>query len=168
MRKVYDIIVVWLQRVSKVMGIIAAFVLALMMLLTVVDVIGRYFFNRPIKGTWELVGLLLVCAGTWGMAYCQMEKAHINITILLDNFSRKTQVVLQIFTCLIGFIGFGVISWQTYVLGASYFIMTRGNVTDTLGLPYAPFLWMLSIGAGMMALILIVDIINSFIKVVRT
>ena len=168
MPKVYDAIVVWLQRISKVMGVIAAFVLALMMLLTVFDVIGRYFFNRPIKGTWELVGLLLVCAGTWGLAYCQMEKAHINITILFDSFSRKIQVVLQIFACVIGFIGFGVISWQTYILGASYFTMTRGNVTDTLGLPYAPFLWMLSIGAGMMGLILIVDIINSLIKVVRT
>ena len=46
-----------LQRVSKVTAIIAAVVLAVMMLLTIADVAGRYFFNSPIKGTWEIVGL---------------------------------------------------------------------------------------------------------------
>jgi energy-coupling factor transporter transmembrane protein EcfT len=54
-----------LQGVSRVMAIIAAIILAIMMLLTVADVIGRYFFSSPIKGTWEVVGLLLVFAGTY-------------------------------------------------------------------------------------------------------
>lgn len=167
MSKIYDQITIWPKRISKAMGVVAAIVLGLMMLLTVIDVIGRYFFNRPLKGTWELVGLLLVCGGTWGLAYCQMEKAHISITIVLDHFSHRVQSVMKIFASVIGLIGFGLISWQTYILGESYFLMTRGNVTDTLGLPYAPFLWMLSIGTGMMALMLILEIIGNIAEVVH-
>lgn len=153
-------ITVVLQWVSKGMGVVAAFVLAAMMLLTVADVIGRYFFSRPIKGTWELVGLLLVCAGTWGLAYCQMEKAHIRITIMYDFFSQRVRAAMSVLACLIGLGGFSFMSWQTFLLAKKYFFLPRGDETDTLGIPYSPFILLLSIGAGMMALMLIVDIVR--------
>lgn len=153
-------ITVVLQWVSRGMGVIAAVVLAAMMLLTVADVIGRYFFSRPIKGTWELVGLLLVCAGTWGLAYCQMEKAHIRITIMFDFFSRRVRAMMSALACLIGLGGFSLMSWQTFILAKKYFLLPRGDETDTLGIPYSPFILLLSIGAGMMALMLIVDVIR--------
>ena len=149
-----------LQWISKGMGVVAAAVLVAMMLLTVADVIGRYFFSRPIKGTWELVGLLLVCAGTWGLGYCQMEKAHISITIMYDLFSRRVRALMSTLACLIGLGGFSLICWQTFVLAKKYYFLPRGDETDTLGLPYSPFILLLSIGAGMMVLILIVDLIR--------
>ena len=156
-----------LQWISKVMGVIAAFVLAAMMLLTVADVVGRYFFSRPIKGTWELVGLLLICGGTWGLAYCQAEKAHISISIMKDLFSSRVQAVMSTVACFIGLGGFFLISRQTYLLAKKYFLMTRGNVTDTLGLPYAPFVLALSIGAGMVTLMLLVDMVRYIAEVIR-
>jgi TRAP-type C4-dicarboxylate transport system permease small subunit len=156
-----------LQAVSKVMAVIAAFVLAAMMLLTVADVVGRYFFSHPIKGTWELVGLLLVCAGTWGLGYCQMSKAHISITVVVKRFSRRTQAITNSLAYLIGLVGFSLISWQVFLMAKRYFLLTRGNVTDTLELPYSPFMLVLSMGAGIMALMLIVDLVRSFAEVAR-
>jgi TRAP-type C4-dicarboxylate transport system permease small subunit len=156
-----------LSGISKAMGVIAAIVLAAMMLLTVADVIGRYFFSRPIKGTWELVGLLLVCAGTWGLAYCQMEKGHISITIMEGFFSRRMQAVMSALACLIGLGGFSLISWQSFLLAKKYFLLPRGDETDTLGLPFSPFILLLSIGTGMMALMLIVDFVRSIAEVLR-
>ena len=50
----------FIHSVSKYMAIVAAVVLGVMMLLTTADVTGRYFFNAPINGTWEIVGLLLI------------------------------------------------------------------------------------------------------------
>lgn len=156
-----------LQWISRAMGVVAAAVLAVMMLLTVADVIGRYFFSRPIKGTWELVGLLLACAGTWGLAYCQIEKAHISITIVYDLFSQRVRAVMSAFGCLIGLGGFSFISWQTFVLAKRYFLQPRMDETDTLGLPFSPFILLLSIGAGMMALMLIVDVVRYIAEVTR-
>ncbi len=156
-----------IEWMSKAMGVVAAAVLAAMMLLTVADVIGRYFFSRPIKGTWELVGLLLVCAGTWGLGYCQMEKTHISITIMYDLFSRRARAALSAFACLIGLGGFFLVSWQTFLLAKKYFLLPRGDETDTLGLPYSPFILTLSIGAGMMVLILIIDVVRHIAEVTR-
>jgi TRAP-type C4-dicarboxylate transport system permease small subunit len=156
-----------LQVVSKVMAVTAAFVLVAMMLLTVGDVVGRYFFNRPIKGTWELIGLLLVCAGTWGLGYCQMKKAHISITVLLNRFPHKVQVIVSSLTYFIGLAGFSLICWQMFLLAKRYFLLTRGNITDTLGVPYSPFMLALSVGIGMGALMLLIDIVNSIAEVIR-
>jgi TRAP-type C4-dicarboxylate transport system permease small subunit len=155
------------QWLSKAMAVIAATVLAAMMMLTVADVIGRYFFSHPIKGTWELVGMLLICAGTWGLAYCQAEKAHISISIMYDLFPRRVQAVFSAVACLIGLCGFFLISRQTFLLAKKYFLLTRGNVTDTLELPYAPFLIVLSMGAGMVTLMLLIDVVRYIAKVIR-
>ena len=156
-----------LQALSKVMAVIAAFVLAAMMLLTVGDVVGRYFFRHPIKGTWEIVGLLLVCAGTWGLGYCQMEKAHISITVLVKRFSQRAQAITNSLAYLIGFVGFSLICWRMFLMAKKYYFLPKGNVTDTLELPYFPFMLALSIGAGIMALMLIVDLVRSFAEVIR-
>lgn len=153
--------------INKVAAIIAAVVLAGMMLLTVADVVGRYFFNSPIKGTWELVGLLLICAGTWGLGYCQMQRGHISISIILQRFSQRGKALILSFTYLVGFAGFSLICWRMFLLAKKYFLLDKGNVTDTLELPTAPFMLALSIGAGLIALVLIIDLIRSFTNVVR-
>ena len=156
-----------LQKVSKVAAVIAAIVLAAMMLLTVGDVVGRYFFNNPIKGTWEVIGLLLVCAGTWGLGYCQMQKGHISITVLIQRFSRRIQAVIRSLTYLIGLVGFSLLCWRMFLMTVRYLTTMKGYVTDTLEIPYPPFMLMLTIAAGIMALMLIVDLIRSLAEVVR-
>lgn len=156
-----------LQRVSKVTAIIAAVVLAVMMLLTIADVAGRYFFNSPIKGTWEIVGLLLVCAGTWGLGYCQVQKGHISITVLIQRFSRRVQAIIRSLAYLIGLVGFSLLCWRMFLMTIRYLSTMKEYVTDTLEIPYPPFMLMLSIGAGIMALILIVDLVHSLSEVIR-
>lgn len=156
-----------LQRVSKVTAIIAAIVLAIMMLLTVADVCGRYFFNSPIKGTWEIIGLLLVCAGTWGLGYCQMQKSHISVTVLIERFSRRGQAIIRSLAYLVGLAGFSLLCWRMFLMAMRYLTTMKGYVTDTLEIPYPPFMLMMSVGAGIMALILIVDLVHSFIEVAR-
>jgi TRAP-type C4-dicarboxylate transport system permease small subunit len=156
-----------LYSISKVAAVVAAVVLAAMMLLTVGDVGGRYFFNHPIKGTWELIGLLLVFAGTWGLGYCQMQKAHISINIILTKFSNRVQALFLSFTYLVGLAAFSLLCWRMFMLAIRYSTTMKGYVTDTLEIPYPPFMFALSIGAGIMVLILIMDLIRSLVSVVR-
>ena len=95
-----------LKVVSRFMAAIAAIVLGIMMMLTVADVTGRYFFNHPINGSWELIGFLLVCGGTWGLAYCQVTKAHIRVTVLHDIFPARPKAVITFVAYLIRFTRF--------------------------------------------------------------
>jgi TRAP-type C4-dicarboxylate transport system permease small subunit len=82
-------------------------------------------------------------------------------------FSRRVQAAMSALACLIGLGGFSLISWQTFLLAKKYFLNSRMDETDTLGLPFSPFILLLSIGAGMMALMLVVDIVRSIAEVLR-
>jgi TRAP-type transport system small permease protein len=154
-----------IENFSKIMAIIASLVLGAMMLLTLGDVAGRYFFNRPIRGTWELVGLLLVFAGTWGLAYCQIKRAHIRVDILLVKFPRRIREFVNFISYLVGAVGFGMISWQVFLMAQNYYI--HDYVTDTLGIPIFPFMIGLTIGAGLIALVLLVDFSRSLAEVIK-
>lgn len=61
-------------------SIVGAVVLFIMMLLTVGDVAGRYFFKRPIQGTHEITGLLLVCVAACALAYSQIKRGTSGLT----------------------------------------------------------------------------------------
>lgn len=155
------------RTVVNKMTILAAIGLAAMMLLTVGDVFGRYFFNRPIKGTWEVVGVLLVCAGTWGIAYCQLKKGHIRVDVLLARFPKQVRAIIFAISDIMGFVVFAVLCWQALLLAKRYYSLSSGLVTDTLEIPLYPFMLMLAIGAGAMALVLIVDLTRSLAAMVQ-
>ena len=155
-----------LHVISNYMSIVAAIALTIMMLLSVADVIGRYFFSKPIIGTYEIVGLLLIFAGTYGFASCQIRKGHISVTIIKDLLPHKMQAGTTAIANFIGLIGFTIISWQTFLLGKLNFV-TAGNVSETLGIPYAPFIWALTISSGLMALVLLVQIVQNIWEVLE-
>jgi TRAP-type C4-dicarboxylate transport system permease small subunit len=157
----------WLPATNRVMVYIAAFALTGMMMVTVADVVGRYFFNRPIRGAYELVGFLLVWAGSWGMGYCQIQKGHIRVDFLMQRLSQKSQAIMTVLANLLGFIAFSLLTWRVILLGHYYLSLTKGNATDTLGIPIFPFVVMLAIGIGMLALVLFFDLMHSFFEVKR-
>jgi TRAP-type transport system small permease protein len=154
-----------LEKFVKVMAIIASCFLGGMMLLTLGDVIGRYFFNRPILGTWELVGMILVFAGTWGFAYAQVTKSHIRVDVLLNRFPRRIQAFVNIVAYLAGAVGFALITWQVFFMAKNYFV--HDYVTDTLGQPIFPYMLGLCIGAGLITIILLLDVIESCAEVIK-
>jgi TRAP-type C4-dicarboxylate transport system permease small subunit len=149
---------------NKIMAYAAGVALTAMMLLTVADVCGRYLFSKPIKGTYELVGFLLVGAGSLGLGYCQVKKAHIRVDFLLQRFPEKLRAVLTALANFLGFAAFSILCWRC-ILYAQYYLSATGNHTDTLHIPLFPFVVVLAVGTGMLALVILFDLIRSITKV---
>jgi TRAP-type C4-dicarboxylate transport system permease small subunit len=158
---------VWLRWTNRVMVYVAAVTLFGMMMLTVVDVSGRYFFNSPIRGVYELVGFTLVCTGAWGMGYSQIQKGHIRVDFLLKRFSERVQAILTILANLVGLIAFSLLFWRVILLAQYFLNLKKGNATDTLHIPIAPFVVILAVGFGVLALDLLFDLINSIVEAKR-
>jgi TRAP-type C4-dicarboxylate transport system permease small subunit len=152
---------------NKVASVVAAAVLAAMMLLTVVDVVGRYCLDRPVPGAWEIVRLLLIYASTWGLGYCQSQKGHIRVTILIERFSScRALAILDSISYFIGLAVLSLLCWQVLVLAGTYFSL-KGGVTETLGIPFYPFMLALAIGIAMLVLTLIADFVHSLAEATR-
>ncbi len=67
------------QRIHKILIAISVFA---MMMITVVDVFGRYILNTPLRGASELVGLLLAAMVMLGLPSVSARREHIAVGAL--------------------------------------------------------------------------------------
>ncbi|HPE62192.1 MAG: TRAP transporter small permease [Thiothrix sp.] len=65
-----------------------ALTLLMMMLLTFVDVLGRYVFNKPVFGSTEMTGFLLAICLFSGMAVVSGMKRHITVSLFETQLDR--------------------------------------------------------------------------------
>ena len=54
---------------------------------------------------------------------------------------------------------------KSLLLFQNKYIIEQGHITDTLKIPYYPFTIMMAIGAGMLSLLLFIDLVHSIIEV---
>jgi TRAP-type transport system small permease protein len=153
------------KKFSYYMTLLAAISLGIMMLLTTIDVLGRYFFNRPIPGSYELIGFSLIIAMGWGLTYCQIQKHHLTATFILEKLSDKAKRIVDVLTYLFGFVLFSIISWQLVQLAGDY--ISRGATSSTLKIAYAPFVILLIVSTVMLTVAYILDFIDSSLSLIK-
>lgn len=130
-----------------------------MMLLTTGDVIGRAVWSRPIPGTVELSSYMLAVFVLAGVAFTQKVKAHVNVTMLLDRMPARTSTVINICTTILSLLIIAVLTWQGYVVG-----MEETSVSDQLRIPQWPFRLLVFLGAALLWLELLLDLVDEFKK----
>jgi TRAP-type C4-dicarboxylate transport system permease small subunit len=121
----------WRETASWISGIIAAIFLMAMMLLTCADVALRAFFNRPIRGVYDLVELLL--AGTFFLAMPAVFLRDENILVnSIDDIAPRWVPFLKRAAELLAMVVLVVIAWQGVIARDTYLF---NDVTSDLGLP---------------------------------
>ena len=145
--------------VSRAVGIlvtasayIAGAVLVLLMFMTTADVVGRYFFNAPLTGVFDLTQFAVLIMTFLGFAYCAWRGAHVAIELLYNRLGRSVQRVLDPAINLIGCALFVLIAWRAVVQSVD--VREFAEASQLLTIPFFPFYWVLAFGAGLMALVL--------------
>jgi TRAP-type C4-dicarboxylate transport system permease small subunit len=111
---------------------VAAAFLAAMMLLTVADVAGRWFFARPIHGTFELVELLLACTFFLALPAVFLRDGHIVVDVIDSRLPRAVPW-LKRFALVVAAAMLGVIAWRSWLFAGN--ALAFGDVTSDLSLP---------------------------------
>lgn len=141
-----------IEKSSRFFNWLAAGAVALMMMLTCADVFLRYL-RRPIPGTYEMVGLLGAVFVSFSLAQTSVEKGHIAVDFLVQKLSPRTQTVIECVNALISTGLFAMVSWQSALYAGS--LRTLKEVSLTLQMPIYPFVYGISIGCGMLCLVLL-------------
>lgn len=76
------------KSIERVLAILAGIALFCMMILTFVDVVGRYGFNKSIFGTSEMIELLMVIVIFAGVAFVTSSDKHIKVDIFAPWIER--------------------------------------------------------------------------------
>jgi TRAP-type transport system small permease protein len=130
------------RRIEFILGLLAASVLFSMMMLTFVDVIMRYWFNAPMRGSFEVTELLMAVLIFSGLPLVSRRGEHVAI----DTFDRMLPRLLQrwlplIINLLCATVLFGM-AWLLAERAAR--LGAAGDVTQTLKITIAPFVYLMA------------------------
>jgi TRAP-type C4-dicarboxylate transport system permease small subunit len=153
----------WLNKqtegVCKLLNMIAGCTLTLMMLLTVTDVILR-FFRMPIIGAYELVAFGGGIVIGLSLPLTSYKKGHILVDDFLKGFSKDTRKYVHLTTRLLGLGLFTIISWNMFVMGMD--MIRSGEVSLTLEMPFYPVVFGIGTACIVQCLVFLVQIQKVF------
>lgn len=152
------IIIKLTRLMNRITSEIASWFVFLMMMLAVVDVIGRYVFKSSIFGSQDLTQLMMVIVVFLGFGIEAEEDGNVRIEILYQHFPKKLKAVMNILAWLLGMAAYGMVSYRLYLRAMSVFARHNAS-TMTLGISLAPFLLIAAIGCFLMVLQLLSNII---------
>lgn len=130
---------------------IAELSLVALALLTLVDVLGRYLFKFPVRGSVELTEVLMVAVIFSGIVLATRAHGHVAVDLLATNLSAGMLKAQQLFShAAATFISLllGWVSWEQ-ALSAHEF----NDQTTVLGIPLAPVVYFMSVMLFLNALV---------------
>lgn len=149
-----------IHALSRYAGYIATVVLGLMMLLTVADVFMRFFFNSPITGTTEITQLMMVIVVFLSLAWGGVTGSHVKVDLIVGRFGRKTRAIYDVVTLLLSLFIFAIITWRSLLES-----MQIETTTSLIGVPHAPFYYILTLGFALLTLVIVTLIVEACRKV---
>ncbi len=137
-------------KIEKIVGIAAASLLFLLMMVTLVDVTGRSLLNSPLFGATELTELLLVSMTFLIYPIIAIRQKHIVID-LIDGITGPVLRMLQtMLTAMIGAGIFGIMAWRLWILADR--AMSYGDATASLRFPTGPVYYGMAVFAAITAI----------------
>jgi TRAP-type mannitol/chloroaromatic compound transport system permease small subunit len=127
-----------IDRISERLGETFCYLVFVIMLITTIDVLARYAFNRPLLWGWllnrQLFGVFILFAGVYAMC----KRVHIRIEILYDYFPPKMKLVAKIVALVCFILFMGVLVWQAGWMGLNSLSMME-KASGAFRIPLYPF-----------------------------
>jgi TRAP-type transport system small permease protein len=142
---------VWERRADAVLGIAASALLLCLMLVTFVDVVARYLFNRPIRGAFELTELTLLVLIFAGLPLVSHADEHVTMDFI-DRMlpQRAVPILIRLIHALVAAVFF-FLTWQVLIKAGR--IAGYGDTTDVLRIPVGPFVYFMAAMIGLTAVV---------------
>jgi TRAP-type C4-dicarboxylate transport system permease small subunit len=127
----------------------------LMVLIMVINIILRPL-GHAILGTYEAVQLLIVIAVAFALGYAAIEKVHVNMDMIIVHLPKSVQRILFIITTILALGVWAGITWYGFNFAIEETLISEH--TSIMEWPIYPLRFVFSIGAGIMCLVLILQI----------
>ena len=142
-------VTLWLARAGSV-G------LAIMMFLTLADVVGR-IFDHPVAGTVELTELIMGMIIYLGVGFTTFNRSHIRVDILITMMSARAQAVLDVVTHAIATVFIGFVVWRLFLQAASR--VENNDQTIIWEIPVWPVAYVMALASVLMLTSLVLHLV---------
>jgi TRAP-type C4-dicarboxylate transport system permease small subunit len=151
-----------LEFISNKLAYLGSIALFIMMLLTTADVIGRYFFNRPVLGALEITEFLVLILIFSFLAHSQAKKSHVSVDLLVQHLPKWIRTAIDI-TNHILCLGFMALIVRMGFLRAME-IREFGEATNNLRIVKYPFALFVVFGCTVLCVEYLRDLIRLLIE----
>ena len=151
----------WLKKITTAVSAVTYVGFFAIMLLIVLDVTLRKLLNSPVPGAYELVQYALMASVFASFAYCQSERGHIHITMLIRLMPQKLRFAAYSFTGLLsaviaGYLGYAAIRQAKQAFEFNY-------TTGLLKFAVFPFFWIMAVAMFLFTIAILFDVMRSVI-----
>ena len=154
-----------MERVTRVLTVISFVAIVFMMMVVVLNVLGRALFRTPVYGAVEFVQIGGAIMVSFIAGYAQLHKQNVAVGTFVDHFSPRVQ---DIFNCIAWFFcmaATGVLVWSAYVTAMDMF--KAHEITAIYETPQYQYRFVWLLGLIVLGLVFLVDFIESVAKVVK-
>ena len=147
MKKPLDIF----DHILNIVAFLAGTILIFIMVSVCLDVILRYFFNRPLIWVTQVTECLLLYITFLGSAWLLREEGHVKVDMLINHLGPKTVALLGIISSTIGI----AVSVVLTVFGSSlswYYFRTGLYTPTILQIPIFAIIVIIPVGSLMLLL----------------
>ncbi len=146
---------------ARALAFVACVFLFAMMVLTFVDVIGRYLFLSPLPAAYEMVSLIMPAIIFFALPLTILRDGHVTVD-LLDNFVPKWLARYQaILANVFGACAFALVSWRLFIRSRDQY--EYQEVTDELVLE----LWPFSTAMAVLCAVAVLAFVANVVRLVR-
>ena len=147
-----------LRHLARWLSGIACIELLFIMVVTFVDVVGRFFFNAPLTFAVELVQLGMGLLVMFGLATTTLKRGHISVDLVEGLVQGRGKFLLTIIAAVCGLAFIALMAWRLWDRGLNF--MSDGLATQVLFLPVYPVVLLMAIAAAIAAVIAALQVIK--------
>ena len=153
---------------NKLLLTFCVLALSILVIITVVDVFGRYVLGLPLPGTSEITEILLAILIYIGLPYICRDEGHVTVSIISNSLKYSLARIHSVIINAICFIILLIISKQLYDHGINLY--SYNDMTTFLEIPKAPIAFLMSFLTFLASIMTLLNCYNYLIdkKSVRT
>jgi len=151
--------IAWFERLVHRLGMLSGFLTLVVMLLVVVDVTSRFFFNAPIPGGEEMAILLLVAKIYISMPTAQQEGQNFEVDIVTRLLPPHVLRIVRAFTLAVSAVVVGLIAALTVGL-AWESVVENESTYGTVSFPVWPSRILIAFGLVCLTLQFLFDFLR--------
>ncbi len=134
------------DRAIKSLTWLACVLLTFAILAVSIDVVLRYFFNRPTIWVLEICEYILLYVVFLGAAWVLKEEGHVRVGLVVDRLSPKTQALINMITSIVGALVCLTLTWYGVQVTWNHFVRGVPSI-EMLHLPQFLVLMIIPIGS---------------------
>lgn len=119
------------------LGVAAAAILLALAAVTCIDVVGRYIFDAPLKGAFEITELMVAALVFLALPLTTERVEHVEVDLLNAFLGLPVRRVLSAFAGLFSAALLSTFAWRLF--SHAWKAAEDGSVTNALAIPLAPF-----------------------------